>query len=113
MRLWVALSGFLLLAAPAAAQSGNCLTSGLLRMDAAFARQGAGGTFDYLAQVTSLTSRPVHVRVGFRMSNAQVNPALHGAPFVIPARASRLVLLGNGREVSTASRIGGGVLLTC
>ena len=109
---WLVL-GLLSGASPVAAQSGSCVTGNLLRVDAAFSRQGAGGTFDHLVQLTNLTNRPVTFRVRFRLNNTQVNPAILGLAFVMPAQAARLIILGNGTAVSTASRIGGGVLLTC
>lgn len=110
---WVIAAGMFLWAAPVKAQGGNCLTGNMLRVDATFSRPGAGGTFDYSVQVTNQSGRPVTFRVGFRMSGAQVNPAILSQAFTLPALGSRIILLGSGAEVSTTSRIGGGVLLTC
>lgn len=100
-------------AAPAAAQGGNCVTGNLLQVNAAFSRPGAGGTFDYSVQVTNLTLRPVVFRVRFRMTGAQLHPAILRQAFTLPARGSGLIILGNGTELSTTNRIAGGVLLTC
>lgn len=100
-------------AGPAAAQSGTCLTGNLLRVDAAFSRHGAGGTFDYSVQVTNLTTRPVSFRVTFRMTNAQVNPQILGQAFTLPPNGNRIIVLGNGREQSVSTRIAGGVGLAC
>lgn len=95
------------------AQAGNCVTDGQLRVDAAFSRAGAGGTFDYSVQVSNLSNRPITFRITFRMTNAQVNPQLLRRSFTLPVHGSGILVLGNGTEVSTLSRIGGGVLLSC
>jgi hypothetical protein len=100
-------------AGQAAAQSGTCLTSNQLRVDAAFSRHGAGGTFDYSVQVTNLTTRPVSFRVTFRMTNAQLNPQILGQVFTLPPSGNRIIVLGNGREQSLTTRIAGGVSLAC
>lgn len=110
---WMTALGLLLAAGPALAQSGSCITGNLLRVDAAFSRHGAGGTFDYSVQVSNIGSRPVIFRVTFRMSNAVVNPQILGQSFTLPANGNRIIVVGNGREQSVASRIGGGVVLTC
>ncbi|MEI6162499.1 MAG: hypothetical protein WCP77_21935 [Roseococcus sp.] len=110
---WLAAAGILVLAGPAMAQSGSCITGGLLRVDAAFSRHGAGGTFDYSVQVSNVANRPVTFRVGFRMTNAQVNPMILSQSFNLPLNGNRIIILGNGTELSTAGRIGGGVQLNC
>lgn len=110
---WMAAAGVFLLAGPALAQSGSCITSSQLRVDAAFSRHGAGGTFDYSAQVTNVTNRPVTFRVGFRMTGARVNPAILGQAFTLPPSGNRIIPLGNGTEQSTSSRLMGGVQLNC
>ena len=97
----------------ASAQSGNCITSNLMRVDAAFSRHGAGGTFDYLIQVSNLSQRPVTFRVTFRMTNVQVNPQILGRPFTLPPNGNGLIILANGREQTQSTRINGGVQLTC
>jgi len=97
----------------AEAQRGNCVSGNLIRVDAAFARAGAGGTFDYLVQVTNLSSRPVTFRVGFQMTNAFVNPQIAGRPFVLPANSNGRIIVGNGRDQSQPSRISGSVTLNC
>jgi hypothetical protein len=97
----------------AMAQSGTCLTTNLLRVDAAFSRHGAGGTFDYSVQVSNLTARPVSFRVTFRMTNAQVNPQILNQVFNLPANGNRIIVLGNGRDQSVSTRIAGGVSLAC
>lgn len=97
----------------ALAQSGTCLTANLLRVDAAFSRHGAGGTFDYSVQVSNLTTRQVSFRVTFRMTNAQLNPQLLGQVLTLPANGNRIIELGNGREQSVGTRIAGGVSLAC
>lgn len=102
-----------LLPGPALAQGGSCVASQALRVDAAFSRHGAGGTFDYSVQVSNMTGRPVTFRVNFRMTRAQVNPQILSQPFTLPVAGSRIILLGNGPEQSTPTRIGGGVVLTC
>ncbi len=104
---------FCLASGPALAQAGSCLTNQVLRVDAAFSRHGAGGTFDYSVQVSNMTSRPVTFRVNFRMTRAQVNPQILSQAFTLPVAGSRIIVLGNGPEQSTSSRIGGGVVLTC
>jgi len=95
------------------AQSGSCLNAGLLRVDAAFAREGAGGTFNYLAQISNITNRPVVFRITFRMTNAQVNPQILGRSFTLPPNGSGIYLVASGTSISTAQRIGGGLLLSC
>lgn len=102
-----------LVANPAAAQTGTCLSTNVLRVDAAFSRHGAGGTFDYSVQVSNLTMRPVNFRVTFRMTNAQVNPQILGQVFTLPAYGNRIIVLGNGRDQSVGTRIAGGVILAC
>ena len=101
------------MAAPSNAQSGNCITGNLLRVDAAFSRHGAGGTFDYSVQVTNLSTRPVTFRLGLRMTGALMNPALHRQSFTLPPAGNRIIIVGNGRENALPSRIGGGVQLNC
>ncbi|MBX9748337.1 MAG: hypothetical protein K5Q68_01860 [Roseococcus sp.] len=98
---------------PALAQGGNCVANQLLRVDAAFSRHGAGGTFDYSVQVTNLSPRQVTFRVSFRMTNAQVNPQILGQAFTLPPNGNRIIVLGNGRDQSLSTRIAGGVTLTC
>ncbi len=110
---WMIAAGMALMAGPALAQGGNCITGNLLRVDAAFARHGAGGTFDYSVQVTNMTAREVTFRVNFRMTNTTTNPALFSTVFRLPPNGNRVIIVGNGREQSTPSRIGGGVVLTC
>jgi len=102
-----------LFANSASAQGGNCVTGGLLRVDAAFSRPGAGGTFNYSVQVSNLSNRPIIFRITFRMTNAQVNPELLRRNFTLPVHGSGILVLGNGTEVSTLSRVGGGVSLNC
>ena len=97
----------------ATAQGGDCVTGGLLRVDAAFSRPGAGGTFNYSVQVSNLSNRPITFRATFRMTNAQVNPELLRRNFTLPVHGSGILVLGNGTEISTLSRIGGGVSLNC
>ena len=105
---------FLLLGANGAwAQAGSCITSGLLRVDAASTREGAGGTFNYLAQISNVTNRPVTFRITFRMTSAQVNPQILGRSFTLPRNGSGLFLVASGTRISTAQRIGGGLLLNC
>jgi hypothetical protein len=99
---------------PASAQTqGSCVTANLLRVDAAFSRPGSGGTFDYSVQITNLTARPVTFRLAFRMTNAQMNPAIIARPQTLPRQASQIFVLGSGLALSTPIRITGGVLLTC
>lgn len=98
---------------PALAQGGSCVTNQVLRVDAAFSRHGAGGTFDYSVQVSNMTGRPVTFRVNFRMTRAQVHPQILSQAFTLPVAGSRIIVLGNGPEQSTPTRIGGGVVLTC
>ena len=106
---------FLVLFGPgmALAQSGNCVTGGFLRLDAAFARHGPGGTFDYSAQLSNVTNRPVTFRITFRMTNAQVNPQILGRSFTLPPNGNGIYLLASGTEISTSGRIGSGLLLSC
>lgn len=105
---------FCLLGASGAwAQSGNCVTGGLLRVDAAFAREGAGGTFNYLAQLSNSSTRPVTFRISFRMTSTQVNPQILGRSFTLPPNGSGIYLVASGTRISTAQRIGGGLLLSC
>ena len=109
----IAASTLWLLPSLALAQGGSCLARNLLRVDAAFSRHGAGGTFDYSVQISNVSGAPVTFRVGFRMTNAQVNPQILSQAFTLPAHGNRIIIVGNGREQSVATRIGGGVLLTC
>ncbi len=113
MAPWIATALIFFMAAPSNAQSGNCLTGNLLRVDAAFSRHGAGGTFDYSVQVSNMSNRPVTFRVGFRMTSVVANPALHSQSFTLPPAGSRIIIVGNGRDNALASRIGGGVQLNC
>lgn len=113
MAPWIAAAFVFLMAAPSHAQSGNCITGNLLRVDAASSRHAAGGTFDYAVQVTNLSTRPVNFRLGFRMTGALMNPALHRQRFTLPPRGTGSVIVGNGRENALPSRIGVGVQLTC
>lgn len=110
---WLAAAALLLLAATAEARARDCVAAGLLRVDGALSRPAAGGTFDHMVQVTNPTARPVTFRVVFRMTNVQANPANARGVLVMPAMATRLVILGNGRQITTANRIVGGVALTC
>ena len=85
------------LATPSVAQTqGSCVTGNLLRVDAGFSRPGSGGTFNYSAQVTNLTARPVTFRIAFRMTNAQPNQAVLARPQTLPGQASQVLVLGNG-----------------
>jgi hypothetical protein len=109
----VAISALSLLPGLALAQGGNCVSSSVLRVDAAYSRHGAGGTFDYSVQVTNVTARPVTFRVSFRMTNAQANPQILGQSFTLAPNGNRVIVVGNGRDQAMATRIGGGVTLTC
>jgi len=102
-----------LLSGKAPAQTGNCIAGGSLRIDAAFSRHGAGGTFDYSVQVSNVSNRPISFRITFRMSNAQVNPQLLRRSFTLPVNGNAIYILGNGTAISNSARIGGGVLLSC
>lgn len=101
------------LSGPALAQGQNCVSTGLLRVDAAFSRQGSGGTFNYSVQLSNAANRPVRFRITFRLPTAQPNPANLSTVYTLPPHANQIYLVGNGLELSTASRIGGSVLLNC
>jgi hypothetical protein len=97
----------------ALAQGGTCVTHQLLRVDAAFARIGTGGTFDYSVQISNISPRAVTFRVAFRMSNVHVNPQLLGRAFTLPPHGSGMIVVGNGLDQAMSTRIRGGVVLTC
>ena len=103
-----------LFAGPALAQwPQNCVTVGLLRVDAGFSRPGSGGTFNYSAQITNVTNRRMRFRITFRMTRAQLNPANASTIYILPPGGSQIYLLANGPEISTPIRVVGGVLLSC
>lgn len=91
----------------------NCISAGMLRVDAAFSRPGSGGTFNYSAQIVNAANRPVRFKITFRMSNAQPNPQNLSMVYTLPPHANQIFMLGSGLDLSTSSRIGGGVLLNC
>lgn len=106
-------AGMALLATPAMAQSGSCLTSNRLRVDAAYSRDAAAGTYDYLVQVSNMTGVAVRFRVGFQMTGAINDPRLAGTQFQIAPSGSLVIPMANGRVRADSNRVRGGVSLHC
>lgn len=110
---WTIAAGMLLLAGPALAQSGTCLSRGMLQVDAAYSRDAAGGTYDYMVQVSNLTTQAVRFRVEFQMTGAIPDPRLASTHFQVAARGSLVIPMANGRVRADATRIRGGVRINC
>lgn len=110
---WMVAAGMLLSAGPALAQAGSCITTNRLRVDAAYSRDGAAGTYDYMVQVSNMTNQLVRFRVGFQMTGAINDPRLAGTQFQIAPSGSLIIPMANGRVRADANRVRGGVMLNC
>lgn len=110
---WMVAAGMFLLACPAMGQSGSCLTQNRLQVNAAYSRDAAAGTYDYLVQVSNLTGQTVRFRAEFLMTGAIPDPRLAGTQFQIAPHGSLIIPMANGRVRADSNRVRGGVRLTC
>ena len=113
MARWMIAAGMLLLAQPVMAQSGTCLTRNLLQVNAAYSRDAAAGSYDYLVQVSNLTSQAVRFRVQFQMTGAIPDPRLASTVFQVSPHGSLIIPMANGRARADATRVRMGVTLIC
>jgi hypothetical protein len=95
------------------AQSGTCVVRNLLQVNAAYSRDGAAGTYDYLVQVSNLTRQALRFRVQFQMTGAIPDPRLASTNFQIAPHGSLVIPMANGRVRAEASRVRAGVTLIC
>lgn len=110
---WMLAAGLAFLAGPALAQQGTCLTRNLLQVNAAYSRDAAAGSYDYMVQVSNLTTQPVRFRVQFQMTGAIPDPRLAGTMFQVAPRGSLIIPMANGRVRADATRVRMGVTLIC
>ncbi|WPB85125.1 hypothetical protein [Sediminicoccus rosea] len=99
--------------APALAQQGTCLTRNMLQVDAAYSRDAAAGSYDYMVQVSNLTAQAVRFRAQFQMTGAIPDPRLASTMFQVAPRGSLVIPLANGRARADATRVRMGVTLIC